>query len=97
MIKYGQLLSKRVAKVSCSRKILTRREVKGLIDGGPDSPCDAMWETSHFYAIKYHELVSTREKPYVHTHMYIYIYIYIIKLITDMQQVTVQSSKVYMY
>jgi hypothetical protein len=64
MIKYGQLLSKRVAKVSCSRKILTRREVKGLIDGGPDSPCDAMWETSHFYAIKYHELVSTREKPY---------------------------------
>jgi hypothetical protein len=55
---------------------LTRREVKGLIDGGPDSPCDAMWETSHFYAIKYHELVSTREKPYVHTHMYIYIYIY---------------------
>jgi hypothetical protein len=54
----------RGSKVFMLTKDLTRREVKGPIDGGPDSPCDAMWETSHFYAIKYHELVSTREKPY---------------------------------
>jgi hypothetical protein len=30
-------------------KDLTRRLQKGPIDGGPESPCDAMWETTHFY------------------------------------------------
>lgn len=40
------------------KKRFDKTTTKRPIDGGPESPCDAMWETPHFHSIKYAKLVS---------------------------------------